>query len=248
MRPLFFAVLLLSLKAEAASKNYDLYETKGSAARAPIFLFVHGGAWQSGDKSEYKAGAETLLKHGICSVIVNYRLSDEAKHPAPVEDLNAIITDLSKLKLKSCDTSRLYLAGHSAGAHMIAFWNTQYSSSAVKGFIGIEGIYDIPNLIKVWPGYADWFISKEFGSDPAKWVAASPTRLKMKSQAPWLVIHSAKDELVDLKQSKDFYQLLLKQNIKAQYFDLMSESHFGAVANIQKLDSPITKKIVEFLK
>lgn len=232
----------------AASKNYDLYETKGSAAKAPIFLFVHGGAWQGGDKSEYKVGAQTLLKAGICSVVANYRLSSIAKHPAPIEDLNTIITEISKLDLKSCDTSRIYLAGHSAGAHMIAFWNTQYSSPSVKGFIGIEGIYDIPNLIKIWPGYADWFIKKEFGSDPTKWPAASPTRLKAKSQAPWLVVHSLKDELVDLQQSKDFQQSLLKQKLKAEYFELASDSHFDAVANIQKLDSPLTKKIVEFVK
>lgn len=232
----------------AASKNYDLYETKGSAARAPIFLFVHGGAWQGGDKSEYKTGAQSLLKQGICSVVPNYRLSSEAKHPAPIEDLNAVITEVSQLKLKSCDTSRIYLAGHSAGAHMIAFWNSQYSSPAVKGFIGIEGIYDIPNLIKVWPGYADWFISKEFGADRSKWAAASPTRLKMKSTMPWLVVHSAKDELVDVQQSKDFHESLLKQKIKSEYFELADDSHFHAVANLQKLDSPITKKIVQFLK
>jgi|GEM_PF-5219582 len=232
-------VLLMSLfiSFKSAASDVDVYEPKSKPVATVVFL--HGGAWLGGDKKDYKELAPTFTSAGLRFVSANYRLAPKYKHPAPVDDLEGV---LSRGKYEN-----VFLVGHSAGAHLIAFWNAAHANPAVKGFIGLEGIYDLTNLVKVWPGYRDWFVSAEFGSDASKWPAASPATLTMKSKVPWLVLHSAKDELVDAAQSSDFVKHLESQKIPAQLVELKSESHFGAVSSLGNASSDAAKAVLKFI-
>jgi acetyl esterase/lipase len=224
--------VFISLKASSSTVDVFEPQTKPIAT----VLFVHGGAWLGGDKSEYASLAPTFTAKGFRFVTLNYRLAPKFKHPAPVEDLNEAISKYDDV----------YLVGHSAGAHMIAFWNTAHTSAKVKGFVGLEGIYDLPALVKTWPTYKDWFIAKEFG-EPKNYAAASPTLLKSKSKTSWLVIHSAKDELVDLAQSENFVAHLKKENVKVDFVKLTSESHFEAVTSLSDPSSESAKAVLKFI-
>lgn len=218
------------------------------AAKAkPTLVFVHGGAWVSGRASEYLELAEILNTRGYCTVVIEYRLAPGTQHPGQIEDLQASLKQLKSSKSESCDHDRLILMGHSAGAHMIAYWATLYDNKVVKGFIGIEGIYDIPALVTKWPGYKDQFISKEFGGSD-KWKSASPTLLTFKNKAPWLVIHSEQDELVDVNQSAEFVQHLKQEKLKAELLLLKRETHFGSLESLKEKTSPASLAVERFIK
>jgi kynurenine formamidase len=219
-----------------ASSDADVYEPKLPVVATVVF--VHGGAWLGGDKAEYASLAPTFTSQGFRFVSLNYRLAPKFKHPAPVEDLDRAIAKYDNV----------YLMGHSAGAHMIAFWNASHASNRVKGFIGLEGIYDVPKLLKVWPSYKDWFIAQEFGTESSKYAAASPTLLPMKSKARWLVVHSEKDELVDLAQSSEFVAHLKKEGVPVEFVRLSKESHFEAVTSLSNPSSESAKSVLKFLK
>ena len=230
------------MSTAAFAQTYKVYEPKAAAASMPTLVFLHGGAWIGGDLSQYEDGARAYnLKH-VRVVLANYRLAPKFKHPAPVDDLDAV------LKKLPADYSRIYLMGHSAGAHLIAFWNTAHTDARVRGFIGIEGIYDIPKLVKVWPSYRGSFISAEFGPDASKWAAASPAALPARSKVPWLLIHSEKDELVDLAQTTDFQKHLISQKIPVELMQLKTESHFGAIETLNDVESSIFLKTLSFFK
>ena len=212
-------------------------------ARSPpiaTVVFIHGGAWQAGDKSDARSFAPTFTSNGYRLISVNYPMSSVAKHPAPVETLERLLSQIP--------SDKLFLMGHSAGAHMIGFWNSEHTSPRVYGFIGIEGIYDIPNLVQHWPTYGNWFIAAEFGTDKSRWPGASPTRLKMKSARPWLIVHSEKDELVDLAQSSDFVAHLTAAKIPVDFVRLHSDSHFGAVNNLGDPASEVSRAVVKFVR
>lgn len=211
-------------------------------------VFVHGGAWLTGDKSEYKSMAQNFTQNGVCFAAINYRLAPVKTHPQPVEDLKQVLTQLQDLKNEPrCDLENIYLVGHSAGAHMIAYWATQNEDSRVKGLIGISGIYDLTNLAQVWPNYVGWFLKPEFGEE-TKWPAASPTRLEMKCKAPWILIHSKKDELVDQKQSLDFLKVLQKQKIEVDFSEADQGTHFGTVEKMSRKTSVAAQKIIQFVR
>jgi kynurenine formamidase len=217
--------------------------TQASAARLPYLIFVHGGAWVSGSPEAYSKLADSLRTQGYCAVVAKYSLAPQAKHPVPVNELNETIVKTAKSSSAGCDSKRIYLIGHSAGAHMIAFWNTAFTNSAVKGFIGLEGIYDLPLLLKKWPAYEDQFITAEFGKERE---SVSPARLKAKSKTRWLLIQSKEDELVDGAQTQVFKTFLDDQKISTRLVET-SGTHFDAVSQLEKADSTIAKAVSSFV-
>jgi acetyl esterase/lipase len=107
---------------------------------------------------------------------------------------------------------RMYLVGHSAGAQLsgcIVLEPKRVSPqvyAAIKGVVGIEGIYDIPFMDQVWPAYKEWFIVSAMGPDIETWKDASP-QFKNPSSSdipPYLILHSENDELLDVNQSLRF--------------------------------------------
>jgi acetyl esterase/lipase len=209
-------------------------------------IFVHGGAWVSGSASDYGALGDALKARGLCTVLVDYRLAPEYEHPAPVEDLDSAIAKLKKNPPEGCDPGRIFLSGHSAGAHMIAFWATKHADPSVIGFIGIEGIYNIPELVAKWPAYEDQFITSEFGNK-TKWKAASPALQRLKNRAPWLIIHSKLDELVDTAQSSGFQKHLNADGIDARLEFLNDGSHFGALESLKNPRSAASLALQKFI-
>ena len=75
--------------ADRVRHKLDLYLPKG-AKDFPVMVFVHGGAWRSGNKDLYAPLGETFAKQGIGTAVVNYRLSDRkgtVKHPDHIRDV-----------------------------------------------------------------------------------------------------------------------------------------------------------------
>src|SRR5581483_6356595 len=107
----------------ARRQTLDLYMPAKRAAKPPLVVFIHGGFWTLSD-DEFGIGpafAEGLLPSGVAVAVVRYRLAPAAKHPAQAEDVAAAIAYLARAAEKhGYDPKRIYLAGHSAGAHLAA--------------------------------------------------------------------------------------------------------------------------------
>jgi kynurenine formamidase len=249
MKAKFLVCLLIFLvtKHVVAKSNELIFESAKKVS--PILIFVHGGAWVSGSPEDYRPLAENLSKRGVCVVLAKYRLAPAFKHPSQIEELNEQVEATSKIKLKNCDRKNIFLMGHSAGAHMIAYWASQFNSPSIQGFIGLEGIYDLVKLAKTWPTYVDWFIKPEF-KDEKLWLLASPSHLTLKNKKPWLIIHSLKDELVDINQSKDFKKHLEIIGIPNEFLELKLETHFEVVQQLfsNQKSSKVEKTLLQFMK
>jgi kynurenine formamidase len=79
--------------------------------------------------------------------------------------------------------------------------------------MGIEGIYDIPGVIRrnTHPAYRE-FITSAFGSDESQWLDASPVHQKLHGwEGSVVLIHSDKDELVEQRQTDDMAEAMIKQ-------------------------------------
>lgn len=236
----FSCVILTSfLCFSAGAQTFVLFEPQASAS-AKTVVFLHGGAWISGSAAQDSKFGDEMKKAGLCAVLVDYGLAPAFMYPSQTKDLEAVLQKLKKEKSKKCDFAKLYLVGFSAGAHIIADWAAFFKNDSVKGFIGVSGIYDIPALAKANPDYVDWFIKKEFGAEKS-WEAGSVSGKKLRMKAPWLLVHSKKDELVGTVQSQLFLKNLKNQKLKSDYLELESGSHGQTVVNA--MDS-----IVKFVK
>jgi len=98
----------------------DIYLPNDYKGRLPVIINAHGGGYCYGDKSHNKAYCSSLAKHGYIVVNANYRLVQDAKYPAQIQDLFTVFNFIEKNTLEyPFDLDNVFLSGSSAGAHLI---------------------------------------------------------------------------------------------------------------------------------
>ena len=105
----------------------DLTVPVGLAGPPPVVIWVHGGAFLSGDRrflpDTLRPGSvpRALLAAGLATATIDYRLSGEALFPAQLDDVLAAWEYLHTYRKQlNIDTGRLGLWGESAGAMLAA--------------------------------------------------------------------------------------------------------------------------------
>jgi acetyl esterase/lipase len=102
----------------------DLWVPAGTGP-APLVVYVHGGAWQAGDRSEVASKRAALLDAGFAVASVDYRLSGEATYPAQIQDVKAAVRFLrANADAYGLDPDRFAAWGSSAGGHLVALLGT----------------------------------------------------------------------------------------------------------------------------
>jgi arylformamidase len=190
-----------------ALQKLDFYAARSGAGPAPLFVFVHGGGWRQGDKSN-ATGPEKVdhfTGRGFAFASVNYRLVPGAKVEDQAQDVADAIGYLVKhARELGVDPSRIVLAGHSAGAHLSALVATDphylkragLSLDQLDGVILLDGAaYDVPAQRQDGPRIMQRIYSQAFGDEPARQRALSPTLQATAPNAPaFLILHVDRDD------------------------------------------------------
>jgi acetyl esterase/lipase len=182
-------------------QRLDVYTPRRASDR-PIIVFWYGGGWENGRRSQYRFVGAALAKAGYVAVLPDYRLYPEVKFPAFVEDgAQALAWVVSHAAEIGGDRQRIYVAGHSAGAHlaaMLAYDGSRLASvgvpsGAVRGFIGLSGPYALdPNnetyrtIFAAPYALADW----------------QPVQLAKAGAPPALLLHGEADDVVDVRHAR----------------------------------------------
>jgi acetyl esterase/lipase len=131
-------------------KRVDIYAPRRSLA--PVVVFIHGGGWKDGDKSQYRFVAAALAARGFLTVVPDYRLFPNVRFPVFLQD-NAAAIAWTKANIAHYggDPNRVFLMGHSAGAYDVAMLtlDRQWLGAEgldpdrdIAGTIGLAGPYD----------------------------------------------------------------------------------------------------------
>ncbi len=103
--------------ANQLALKLDFYEPIQRRPERPLLIWIHGGAWRSGSKSDVPVSE--LRKHGFAIASVDYRLSPVARFPAQIHDIKAAIRYLRLHAHElGVDEDRFVLGGASAGGHL----------------------------------------------------------------------------------------------------------------------------------
>jgi acetyl esterase/lipase len=215
------------------------YPKNPPASPMPAVIWIHGGGWEGGSYQDN--GAERLAQKGYFTATIEYRLSDEAKWPAQVEDCKLAVRWLRANAAKyNVNPERIGVWGHSAGGHLAACLGTMpdgkqdegissrvqavvdYSgpSDFAHGSGGITGetaTNDAPMLVKLFGG--------TFATLSAVWRSGSPAEYVSKSSAPFLVVHGDKDDIVPIEQSETLVAALKNQNIPVKFIRVTNGDH-----------------------
>ncbi|HEX3868365.1 MAG TPA: SMP-30/gluconolactonase/LRE family protein, partial [Gemmatimonadaceae bacterium] len=106
----------------------------------PALVVVHGGAWLKGDKTKFRALAQTMASRGYVTAAIEYRLGGEAHFPAAIQDCNAATRFLRANADKyHVDSKRIGAIGGSAGAHLVGLMAASPDVKALQGDGGNAG-------------------------------------------------------------------------------------------------------------
>ena len=125
--------------SEHADSTLDLYVPRQSSGLLPVIIWVHGGAFVGGDKSDVRYFARMLAYEGCAVISMNYRRAPEARFPVPVIQIKDVCSWISDTAVSlNLDKNRIVLAGDSAGAHSCALFALTQSDEEYARQIGIE--------------------------------------------------------------------------------------------------------------
>lgn len=223
----------------------------------PAIVYVHGGSWMHGDKSEARMFASLMTAQGYLVVSVNYRLYPAAQFPAMIQDVKCAVRSLRANAVQyNLDPNRIGAVGVSAGGHLAglvgttdasAGWDVgEYldQSSRVRAVIAMAGVMD---LSRNFPN-ADIEAMKRIGFGEYNVVEASPISHVTPDDPPFLLIHGDRDEVVPVEQSQVMYERLVQENITAQLVIVQNARHsFTAPGGTIPPIPEINQIILDFL-
>jgi arylformamidase len=124
----------------------DVYFPRATALAAPVFVFLHGGGFRTGEPGWFGYVARPFVERGALFVAMAYRLAPETRFPDSTEDVELGLSWLErKLPDWGGDMNRVYLGGHSAGAALSAYVGLRWPSDLVRGLVLVSGMYDFAN-------------------------------------------------------------------------------------------------------
>jgi len=139
-------------------EKLDIYKTR--VARAPIFVFIHGGTWRTGSSRRSAFPAELFIDHGAHYVALDFiNVLDAGGDLRVMADQvrRGIAWVYRNAESFGGDPDRLYIGGHSSGGHLcgvalITDWQKDFGLPAdmVKGGLCMSGMYDLKPVRLSW--------------------------------------------------------------------------------------------------
>lgn len=143
--PDFFSVFY----GEEPLRTLDIFPAR--AANAPVLVFFHGGGWRSLSKDDSSFVALGFVPHGITVAVANYRLLPKVRIADIVGDACAAVGWIHENAAAiGVDRDRIFLSGHSAGAHLVGMilgkLGQDISQQCVGGALLLSGNYFLEPL------------------------------------------------------------------------------------------------------
>ena len=217
----------------------DLYLALNETKPTPIIINIHGGGWKTGSK-DTQGGFYPFFKAGFAVANMEYRMSDQAKAPAAIEDTRCMLVYLiQNAKKLNIDPNKIIIMGGSAGGHLALMGgllgNDHRFDTNCKGTekIKVAAIIDKYGIMDVW----DWTYGPDHkSSSPAFWLgenakndafikSVSPITYVTKNSPPVFIVHGDADPTVPYHQSVDLYKKLQELGVKSQFFTVPGGLH-----------------------
>ena len=243
----------------------DIY-TPAGAKNLPVVFWIHGGGWQTGDKTDVQEKPKAFTDKEFVFVSTNYRL-------LPGVDMGTLIRDAAKslgwvhkhIAEHGGDPKRIFVMGHSAGAQLAALLciDDRYLKAegvpfaALKGCVPVDGdTYDVPAIIETaetrrrvhGQPQAKFGHREKFGNDPAlhRDFSAVTHVAKNKGIPPFLILHVA-EHPDNTAQAQRLGAVLKEAGVPAKVFGAKETNHTRINAELGSPEDPATKELFAFV-
>jgi arylformamidase len=230
-------------------EKLDIYRTKRS--RAPIFVFIHGGAWLRGAAKDYGYPAEMFVNAGAHYVALDFIAVGAAGgdlRPMAEQVRRAIAWVYKNAKSFDGDSDRLYIGGHSSGGHLcgvalITDWQKDFGlpADAVKGGLAMSGMFDLkPVRMSKRSSYVKF-------NDEMEHAISSQRHLDL-LRAPVFVSYGTNETPEFQRQSRDFFAAVKAAGKPVQLIVGADYDHFEMGETLANPYAPNGRAALEMMK
>lgn len=240
----------------------DIYLPKEKKDKYPVVIHIYGSAWFSNNSkgmADLGTICQALLDAGYAVVTPNHRSSADAKFPAQINDIKAVVRFVrGEAERYHFDTSFIATSGFSSGGHLSSLTATSGGVKELEGDLGkYTNLSSSVNAACVWSGPIDMFRMncdepRKWGNTPEEALvghnyadeyaplfrAISPITYIDKNDPPMIIFHGTADNVVPYCQGQELYDELTKAGIKSE-LNIVPEGGHGfkmyAKENLQKM-------------
>ena len=215
----------------------------------PILVFIHGGAFVAGNKSDGEIFDNVLnyfAARGVLGINATYRLAPEFQWPAGVEDMREIIRWIrANANEYGGDPDRIFLMGHSAGAAHVAAYTFMEDFQLDGGNDGLRGVILFSG---VYSDASDGRSTAYYGDDSAKWEERMPINHVAGRRIPLFIVDAEYDQLRMQKDAVKLMRAVCDRDGKCpMHKQLIGHNHYSMNYHINTADDSIASDLMQFI-
>jgi len=219
----------------------------------PVLVWIHGGGFTGGSKTDGRARLVRFVKRGYLGVTIDYRYAYEAVFPAQLQDCKCAIRFLrAHAKEYNLDPDHIGVWGGSAGGNLVSMlgvtggikefegdggWAKESSRvQAVVDYYGMTDFLAIYELAKAGKSTERFLpldgkesishlLGVKYFTNPELCRKASPTTYASKDDAPFYIFHGDLDPLTMASQGELLNKVLRKAGVESDFYLVKDGKH-----------------------
>jgi arylformamidase len=224
----------------------DIYHAGNGSA--PIVVYLHGGYWRVGEKEKQAILAEPLVQAGFPVVMLGTDLCPAVSLDTIVEQvIRGIVWTAKNAKRIGGDGQRIYLYGHSAGAHLAAMglaedWTRHgLPADLIRGATMVSGIYDVEPVLHI-------SVNDLIKLTPDRVNALSPQFHPPRKAVPLVLAAGGEEAPGWIAQTEEYAEVCKKAGCTVEFIVVPHEGHFSTIPMQADPAHPINVAMLRHLR
>lgn len=217
-------------------QTLDVYLPAGrSIEETPLLIYIHGGAWIDGSKSEFLSFQSLMEKSfpGYAFVSIDYRLFNlnNGDNKFPIQE-NDVLKSIEYILSKTTGwniSNKIILAGASAGGHLALLHGYKHQDigniQAVIAFFPPTDLAPFYGFNSITSALIAGLISGTPSEQPRIYSASSPVTFVDENSIPTVFFHGTTDNVVPVSQSEILKKELESFSVPFLYKSIPGQGH-----------------------
>jgi len=240
-----------------AQQKMDIYLPAGrSTSSTKVMIMIHGGGWNTGDKTDLDIYVDSLRKRDPSYAVfnLNYRLANAPDiFPAQENDIKAAVEFIYNKRSEYNISDKFVLLGASAGAHLALLQGYKNTTTVKpKAIIDFFGPTDLVDLYNNPPNpLVQSLLAGVTGGTPTTqatlYSQSSPVSFVTVLSSPTLILQGGTDLVVGTNQSNLLNTKLFIANVPHQLIFYPTEGHGWVGANLSDSFTKIQAFLITYV-